>query len=1163
MNLLELHLTAFGPFTNRVLDFSDSGQPAPLVMVYGKNEAGKSSALRAMEDFRFEIPARSGDDFVHHKTKLRIGAKVADRTGTIHHLVRRKGNKDTLLSYSEDFSAELAPTSEAVAMMLTAGLNRDEFKTMYGLDHARLREGAQELLKGSGNVGSALFTAASGAKSIGQLLSQLEERSKAIYAKNAKSGLINKALKDYTESQSEMGRLAVKPRAWAEAKKTHDKAVETLDATKRSAQAVNKRLLALKDLSTARLPVEQKRAAQKILDELAYVPTLPPEFSARRVAVQTKLKTLGDTQDQIAGELSELQVQLNLIVEDPAAIAHEHQIADLKGRTSLLQQAMEQISAARLEEEFAETELTQAQQAVASHDHTQVGELPSHAKQLLAKANQNLTKVTDISREVRRLQSTAVQVPAETNAAQAGQLHTIALLMPGLESEGKRARDLKNKITAADEELNRRMAEIGLSRIEAQAPILAGEVQAEESKRTQAEAAVQDAMAGLENATRTREQAETSLNSLLAGGQVVTREDVTEARTKRDLGWQLVRAHMIGSEGPTIESEAFRSGMALDDAYWRSVLEADQLVDSFAANAAAAAKVAQAQVNLAAAQQAENRLKSKLQDAIDQLNDIDSRWNERAAAVGLPGLLPSDVLTWLEQYAEIRALNNENQETTLALNQLAQYISTEKDEIIAFLESMGHTWPADQKPKLAQINGVIQGLISELSSQMQEAAALKAVNFDRALRLSELEFDLAEATREWESSHSEALAVLTALGLENAENTASAYAQAEAAIDRIESLQAAQSKHQQATARVNSLASVISGFDNEAGSLATVIGLDLPDDTPTGAKIEALHNRLTKALTNQQSKIHLGQIHAAAAQRLSTTMTQLSSMQAELTDMCAAAGVTNPDELPAVEQHNERRRSAQAQLAEAQTRLMSLTAVRDEGLDAIEEKVANEDWDCMDEAQEQCQRELDELERQRDAQTAIEETARQTLRAIDSSDNAAYASSQMDAAATAVRGQIGAWAQARLASALLNEAIKRFREKAQGPMLSLASGYFSQMTGGDFTGLASDDDSTTPALLASRASGSAVRLEFLSEGTCDQVYLSLRMAALDLRQQAGVFMPVVLDDVLMTSDDARASNILKAIKAFSARHQVMVFTHHEHLIDLGLEAVPDLKVVRY
>ena len=54
MKILELALHAFGPFTDAVLDLS-AGQEG-LHLIYGPNEAGKSSALRALRQALFGIP---------------------------------------------------------------------------------------------------------------------------------------------------------------------------------------------------------------------------------------------------------------------------------------------------------------------------------------------------------------------------------------------------------------------------------------------------------------------------------------------------------------------------------------------------------------------------------------------------------------------------------------------------------------------------------------------------------------------------------------------------------------------------------------------------------------------------------------------------------------------------------------------------------------------------------------------------------------------------------------------------------------------------------------------------------------------------------------------------------------------------------------------------
>ena len=100
MKILRLHLKAYGPFTDSKQDLS--GGQHGLHVVYGLNEAGKSSSLRAIADLLYGIPGRTPDNFVHPYPKLRIGAELRHSDGSILEIVRRKANKNSLFD-ADDF----------------------------------------------------------------------------------------------------------------------------------------------------------------------------------------------------------------------------------------------------------------------------------------------------------------------------------------------------------------------------------------------------------------------------------------------------------------------------------------------------------------------------------------------------------------------------------------------------------------------------------------------------------------------------------------------------------------------------------------------------------------------------------------------------------------------------------------------------------------------------------------------------------------------------------------------------------------------------------------------------------------------------------------------------------------------------------------------------
>lgn len=104
--------------------------------------------------------------------------------------------------------------------------------------------------------------------------------------------------------------------------------------------------------------------------------------------------------------------------------------------------------------------------------------------------------------------------------------------------------------------------------------------------------------------------------------------------------------------------------------------------------------------------------------------------------------------------------------------------------------------------------------------------------------------------------------------------------------------------------------------------------------------------------------------------------------------------------------------------------------------------------------------------------------------------------------------------------------------------------------------MVADDEAETPVLLAEREDAKPIGVEaMMSAGTSDQLYLTLRLAALELRRASHPPMPLVLDDVLITSDDERAANILRGLARFAEGGQVMLFTHHRHLIDVARAAL--------
>ena len=97
----------------------------------------------------------------------------------------------------------------------------------------------------------------------------------------------------------------------------------------------------------------------------------------------------------------------------------------------------------------------------------------------------------------------------------------------------------------------------------------------------------------------------------------------------------------------------------------------------------------------------------------------------------------------------------------------------------------------------------------------------------------------------------------------------------------------------------------------------------------------------------------------------------------------------------------------------------------------------------------------------------------------------------------------------------------------------------------------------TPRLLGIRPDGQQVSVTGMSEGTRDQLYLALRLAALELQVDQGLNIPLIADDLFVNFDDMRTAAGLKVLGELSRKMQVVFLTHHDHLVPLAKEVLGD------
>ena len=131
-------------------------------------------------------------------------------------------------------------------------------------------------------------------------------------------------------------------------------------------------------------------------------------------------------------------------------------------------------------------------------------------------------------------------------------------------------------------------------------------------------------------------------------------------------------------------------------------------------------------------------------------------------------------------------------------------------------------------------------------------------------------------------------------------------------------------------------------------------------------------------------------------------------------------------------------------------------------------------------------------------------------------------------------------------------------------MLADAGEILERFTDGRWVALQPTPGHGARALRIVRADGIEAGPDELSEGTLDQVYLALRLAAVrELHRQRTAegrpAVPLVLDDVLMAFDVERTKEALAVLSELARDLQIIVFTHHSYVADEARQ-LPDVHV---
>lgn len=1148
MRLLELGLEAFGPFTDRVLDLSAGGHG--LHVVFGRNEAGKSSALRGLHALLYGIPGQTDDAFLHPYDRLRLGGRLRRVDGEELRFLRRKGNKGTLLAADESRLDD-----DALDPFL-GGVTAEEFRMFWGIDHSRMVQGGRDILAGRGDLGEALFAAGSGLSHLRALRQRLEEEAAESFLPRGQKPPVNQSLRELRELKSAQRAATLSVEDWARQERALHDAEGALEAASRRREELSRERSRL-ERSKRVLPLLAERdEALRRLAAAGDVVLLAPDFAERRLAAELQLRTALHHVERTRAALEEQERVVAALGPTPALVAEADAVSDLfvrlgghrkalsdrpklaARRDDLRDQAGRRLAGFRpdLGLDGVETlRLFVARRARIQKLATRQGALEERLEAARARLKEALARRDELEGE-----ASSLAPPCDPGPLAAAV------------EEARRRGDPEEALARSAQAVRRAAAKVaallgklGLPESAAATPDAlpvppAATIAAFERRASDLDQAARAAAEERQRIARSTREVETRVQTLESRLAVPTEGAVQAARARRDAAFELLCERW--EQGRDV-AEAARELLGegdLVDLYRAAVEEADAVADRLRSEADRVAELAHLlgqREQLAGDDRAATVEEERLAEARARL---EGEWRE--VWTGVPAAPPrlDAARPWREDYERLAALAGELAGARDEHDELAAWVERQSARLRAEVAALagGAAPTGTLSADLAAAEAVRQRAESNRQARLSHERDARAN--EQAIRAAEGAIRDVEGQLEaWARLWAEA-----ADGLSTGD--APAPDDALALVDEVDSVLRALDEAGTFHSRVDGIDRDAALFRADARELAERLG----EATAVGedgeeAWVDATHRRLVAALKQEEHRRQALELRDALEAEAAAATGAVASARATLAALRAEAKCGPEDDLGATEERSRELQAARTDLEGVERELVR--SGDGHSVETLEAEAAGTDADVVDGRLVALADELGDVETQVARAHEARAEARAALQRMQGPSEASDLAERTQSVLARLRGEVLSHARLRLGCTILARRIEDYRRRNQAPLLLAAGAHFRAMTLGAFDRLEADVEDDRPVLVGVRADGSRVTAAGMSEGTADQLFLALRLAAVEASCAAREPMPFVVDDILVQFDDERTAAALEVLAGVARTTQVVLFTHHRQV----------------
>ena len=1141
MRFDQWHLPAFGPFTDFRLDFPVG--EADLQILYGPNEAGKTSLLRAVRQLLFGIEARTEDNFLHEYKRLRVGATLTNQAGVTQAFYRRKSQQHSLLDGAEQ------PLPDHGLEPFLGAVNAGYFTNMFGLTAAQLREGAQALLQGEGDLGKALFSASLGGTPVQKTIASLQADADKIFKPRARVGSsLGPAIERYAALKKSLAAQELKPQTWAALEADLQAARQRRDELQSALGLARTQIEWLRRAQDALPAIRQWHEVTSRLQALAGLPDVSETFVADARTAQQQALSTETERLRLEQEIAALREQASRITPSPEVLQRAASIDELAGQATVVQ-----------EKKLTQTQL---QLAVATAEHTLRQRLQDLGLSQNFAACESLRLTTaqrfasetaaqalvDAERETQRLQlaletagQTVARVRLKLEALPQKDLSALRLALSAAQPASAAAAALplsQANLAKIQRSLTQTLRHLPGAPAETSAvrslPVPGKQtIQGHEKLLAILRQRLETLALEHRDCAEKHQAAQMALAKMERRGTLPNLSGLTRARAQREEHWAELAGKLAAAQFPDPRHLA---------AFPNLVHAADDLADRLREEATAVAEAEQWREQCASLQEKLTHLEQAMQAESTALDEAQKAWKAAWEPCGLNPQSPEEMLEWRSTWEKFLEQAEELTAETARSDDTVAIITTTSAQLRAMLG----TTPETGFPALVE---QLQQQISDADQAAGERRTLSAELAQATEHADALHHGLARQEQTLLTCQSQWREVVKSLAL-GSQTTPQLGQRLFAGRQETLTLYDAWKKdHAQ-------LAGLQTSLDEHARAVAQLASaLQVQEPTPE-TQLAAL---VAAGKSAREASVLLNDLETRCQERLLAAQSakihadQAAESLREIHQLACVQDRANLEEVLAACERRQQLRQQQETLRQALH-----GAARGEALEDFIPRVQAEAPATLASRLEAAATALSHSESDlQAAEATVLELHRQKTQIEKSDGAAADERQQLAIQAATIQVEAARYARLSLALSLLKGQVETFRKQHQGPMLERASRIFSNLTNQAFLGLRSEwqADDQPPILVGEKPGDQLIPPQGMSEGTQDQLYLSLRLAALELYLEQHEPMPLILDDLLSTYDDSRAAALLRQLARTARRSQVIVFTHHQHLRQLCEETL--------